>query len=348
MRNRPFAVLLLLVAVSVCVANLPAHAGRLYWTANEGDTVPGLNGWLASVRTDGLGFFPDLYESPGSPNSVYLLGSVAVDSDAGRLYWIETDLVDLVTRIVRGDADSCQTLPLEFEGRGLALDPARGKLYWTEDPPGSSNGRIRRANLDFSSVETVLGGLDYPSKIGVDSPRGQIYWYDGIGENVLRSSLDGSQVETLFGIENLGRLRIDSVGAKLYWSQWDPDGLRRADLDGSNVEELAPQVLGRFDLDLSAGVVYWPTGGGWGGGMPQIRYADLDGSNEGVLLQAWRAQASSFVFDPSDELIRLACGTDVPALGLRGAAILVLLLLAVGTPFLLRRSRRWRRRDEVG
>jgi hypothetical protein len=50
---------------------------------------------------------------------------------------------------------------------GLALDLAGGKLYWAE----YVTGNIGRANLDGTGQETLLSGLDYPTKIALQIER---------------------------------------------------------------------------------------------------------------------------------------------------------------------------------
>jgi hypothetical protein len=334
MKNRLIAALLTIVAVSVCTFGLPVHAERLYWARNSGDAVPGLENVLASVRTDGSDFV-EFYEL----TDVHL-GPVAVDSVSRRLYWVEDDVLPIGSdpALVRGDADHCQRLQVQDAPPGIALDVTGGKIYWTERGIGGGNGRIKRANLDFSSVEPLLVGLNGPSGIGLDLPGGKIYWYDFVDDTILRSNLDGSDVEIQFAVENLVQFQIDSAGQKIYWVQSFLDGLRRADFDGSNVEELAPQVRVPFTVVVSAGTVYWREGSAMSGPPVMIKRADLDGSNEEIVREGLDAAADYLVLDPSDELIPISCDTDVPALGLRGVGLLALLLVVIGARAVMRSS----------
>jgi len=66
-------------------------------------------------------------------------------------------------------------------------------MYWTDEGTDS----IRRANLDGSGVEHLVGGLDEPMGIALDLVDGKMYWTDEGSESVGRANLDGSGVETL-------------------------------------------------------------------------------------------------------------------------------------------------------
>ena len=50
-----------------------------------------------------------------------------------------------------------------WEPRGIALDVAGGKMYWTH-----SRAKIQRSNLDGSGVEDLITGLDWPLGIALE------------------------------------------------------------------------------------------------------------------------------------------------------------------------------------
>ena len=77
---------------------------------------------------------------------------------------------------------------------GIDLDTVAGKLYWTD----LLTGTIHRANLDGTSVETIVSvGLLDPSYIDVDVTLGKIFWTDFGTTWVQRANLDGSSVENI-------------------------------------------------------------------------------------------------------------------------------------------------------
>jgi hypothetical protein len=322
-------VLSIAMIVSTVAFASPAKAGRLYWSKNFGDVVPGLDTTLSTVRTDGMGLF-ELYERDD-----VLIGQVAIDSASRSLYWVEDNFSGF--KLVRGDANSCLEVDVEGYLQRIALDVIGEKVYWTEFTQHSGEGRILRANLDLSSVEVVLEGATGAREIDIDPIGGRIYWFNQVDNTIARSNLDGSNVEVQFQVQLLRGMQVDPIGQKIYWVDWNPGGFRRADLDGANVEELAPQVKTPFVIDLGTGTVYWQAeyavGPYWVG---TIKRADLDGSNEAIVRHGDDVASTYLAFDPADEPISLSCGLPVPAVGLGGTGLLVLLLLGFSARAVMR------------
>src|SRR5437762_1600494 len=80
------------------------------------------------------------------------------------------------------------SLGLLLEARG----PARSDfLYWTN----LGTNDIRRANLDGSGQQPLIGGLPGPLGIDLDVAHGKLYWADGSG--IRNANLDGSSRQTL-------------------------------------------------------------------------------------------------------------------------------------------------------
>lgn len=332
MHARRTAALQVIVVVILCTIGLPARADRLFWSRNTGDTIPGLSAHLDSSSTDGSDFV-ELYQVADRP-----VGPLDVDPLTGRIYWVESNPVSPTTTvaIVQGFGDTCESLPLAGDSAYIALDAPGGKIYWTEDAFGTGNGQVKRANLDFSSVEVLVAGLNAPFGVGLDTAAGKLYWYDGVDETMMRSNLDGSNVEIQFTIEFLTQFQIDPIEQRIYWHENVAEVFRRADFDGSNIEDLAPQVGAVFAVDVNAGQVYFREGGGFGLPPGELKRADLDGSNEEVLLSGTIAEAGFLVLSPTDQVIPINCGADVPSIGSRGAGVLTLLLILIGTWWLTR------------
>ncbi|RKR36240.1 hypothetical protein [Paraburkholderia sp. BL17N1] len=83
---------------------------------------------------------------------------------------------------------------------GIAIDAARGHLYWTNmGVPSRNDGFIMRCDLDGRHVTTIVPpGLTHTPKQIVIEPFGEhLYWCDREGMRVMRSKLDGSSIETL-------------------------------------------------------------------------------------------------------------------------------------------------------
>jgi DNA-binding beta-propeller fold protein YncE len=104
-----------------------------------------------------------------------------------------------------------------IEPDGIELDTAAGKMYWTDMGQGGAadksvaidDGRIMRANLDGSNVETVvpLGLTTTPKQLALDVAGGKVYWSDrgDVGDKrgnpkVMRANFDGSALETIYPV----------------------------------------------------------------------------------------------------------------------------------------------------
>ena len=83
---------------------------------------------------------------------------------------------------------------------GIAVDAEAGHIYWTNmGVPSLNDGSIERSNVDGKNRRVIVpqGGTFTPKQIHLDKKSGKLYWSDREGMRVMRSNLDGSQIETL-------------------------------------------------------------------------------------------------------------------------------------------------------
>jgi hypothetical protein len=120
---------------------------------------------------------------------------------------------------------------------GIAVDAAGGHIYWTNmGVPNLDDGSIERADLDGNNRRVIVppGATFTPKQIQLDKKNGKLYWCDREGMRVMRSNLDGSQIETLVetGRSDADRrdqtrwcvgITIDPVRQHIYWTQKGPD-----------------------------------------------------------------------------------------------------------------------------
>jgi len=69
---------------------------------------------------------------------------------------------------------------------GIAVDLSAGKMYWGE----FWAGKIMRANLDGSNVESIITtGQACVWDVEIDRSAGKLYWTDPYGRSILRANV---------------------------------------------------------------------------------------------------------------------------------------------------------------
>ena len=139
--------------------------------------------------------------------------------------------------MLSSNPDGTDLKTLVSEGRrlpdGIVVDIAAGHIYWTNmGNPKANDGSIERADLDGSHATNIIpmGRTFTPKQLQLDKQHGKIYWSDREGMRVMRSNLDGSDIETLVetGHGEADRLdarnwcvgiALDVENGKLYWTQ---------------------------------------------------------------------------------------------------------------------------------
>jgi hypothetical protein len=170
---------------------------------------------------------------------------------------------------------------------GIAVDVAAGHIYWTNmGVPHLNDGSIERADLDGNNRKVIIpeGSTFTPKQIQLDKKNGKLYWCDREGMRVMRSNLDGSQIETLIeaGCGDTDRrdqtrwcvgITLDPERQQIYWTQKGPDNgekgrIFRAGIEVPKGETAAarsdievffdhlPEPID-LELDLRNRVLYW-------------------------------------------------------------------------------------------
>lgn len=213
-----------------------------------------------------------------TPGSVETAGRVFfLDLSGGRVLSVNPDGSDLKVIVSEG-----RKLP-----DGIVVDLDAGYIYWTNmGNPKANDGSIDRADLDGDNVTTIIpeGCTFTPKQMQLDKKNGKIYWCDREGMRVMRSNVDGSNIETLVetGHGDADRhdarnwcvgIALDVEGGKFYWTLKGNDKagqgrIFRANLkipegetpaDRTDVEllfENLPEPID-LDLDLANRMMYW-------------------------------------------------------------------------------------------
>lgn len=134
----------------------------------------------------------------------------AVDATAGKIYWT-TDISGAgpSPAISRANYDGTQveTLVSGLCYGYIALDPQGGKMYWETNDTG--NRRIQRANLNGSSVQTLLTQANIPGSntflpaaMALDLANKKLYFNNSLfaGDSLYSASFDGSGLKLAFNL----------------------------------------------------------------------------------------------------------------------------------------------------
>jgi hypothetical protein len=137
-----------------------------------------------------------------------------LEKKAGKLYWCDREGM----RVMRCNLDGSKIETLVDSSRGdarpgtdqtkwcvgIAVDPDRGQIYWTQKgPDDAGKGHLFRAKIDIpkaetaanrSDIELLFDGLPEPIDIELDLKKRSIYWTDRgdppRGNTVNRASMD--------------------------------------------------------------------------------------------------------------------------------------------------------------
>ena len=168
----------------------------------------------------------------------------------GRLFVLEVS----GGRIHSMSPDGSDRKVIVTEGRlpdGIAVDAQAGHIYWTNmgSSPSINDGSIERADIDGKNRRVIVppGVTFTPKQIQLDKQNGKLYWCDREGMRVMRSNLDGSQIETLIeaGRGDTDRrdqtrwcvgIAIDHERKQIYWTQKGPDNAEQGRLFRAGIE----------------------------------------------------------------------------------------------------------------
>jgi len=189
------------------------NAGHIYWT-NMG-IPPKNDGSIERIDLDGGNRTTIV-----PPGGTFTPKQLHLDPDARKLYWADREGM----RVMRSNLDGSgievliQTGATEADRAelwrwcvGVAVDPDRLHIYWTQKGPANGGvGRLMRAGLDLpagegparrSDIEVLLDHLPEPIDLDIDLENGVLYWTDRgdppSGNTVTRVSIDGRFGERL-------------------------------------------------------------------------------------------------------------------------------------------------------
>ncbi len=231
--------------------------------------------------------------------SAVLLACLAASAHAAdRVYWAN-DGFSAGSRIAYANLDGSggagvlnTTLAPSGSPRGVAIDIAGGRVYWTN----RQQGVIAFAGLDASlggSLNTSPLVPSFPNAAAVYPGTGKLYWGNEGGDSIAVANLNN----TGGGVLPTGTATadgpiapaVDPGSGKIYWGNAQPankisyanlNGSGGADINTSGATVNNPHGVA---IDPVAGRIYWANIGNPAGSASSIAWANLDGTGGGSL-----------------------------------------------------------------
>jgi len=157
---------------------------------------------------------------------------------------------------------------------GVAVDVEAGHIYWTNmGVPNQNDGSIERADLGGWHRKMIVppGGTFTPKQLHLEKGSGKLYWSDREGMRVMRSNLDGSNIETLVdtsrGDPRPGSdarkwcvgIGVDPGRGQIYWTQKGADNAGQGRIFRANIEiPKGETAANRSDIEILFGALPEP------------------------------------------------------------------------------------------
>ena len=209
--------------------------------------------------------------------------------------------------IKKADLDGAnkETIVDQLEGPlGLAIDPAAGKIYWTD----WFAQKIQRANLDGSVLEDLVNTAPMrPRFLALNDAGGVVYWTGQGNGRVWQAPKEGGDMSLLVPGDSAktGGIAYNPAADTLYWTDTASRSVSTARGDGTDVRDIlyprAGGVKGLF-VEQETGKIVW-----YDLGAQAIKRANLDGSETETILSGDFGEATALAWDP---LRRIFCWAD--------------------------------------
>ncbi len=176
------------------------------------------------------------------------------------MYWIEGNTI-----YYRPTGDQKTLFITPRDGNltgGLAVDTVYGKVYWTERKEDGM-GRVRSANLDGSTVQTVKEIFAVPLNITVGTDKSDkrwVYWTTFRNKiqriNVDGSGFDGNFMEFPSSPTPPNHIAFDQKSFRLYWTE--QGRIRGVASNGTGKRDTIVADLGELGgIAVADGAIYW-------------------------------------------------------------------------------------------
>ncbi|KAM4747690.1 low-density lipoprotein receptor-related protein 6 isoform 5-T5 [Rhinophrynus dorsalis] len=163
------------------------------------------------------------FNKTGSSQDVVIGGLISPDGLAcdwlgEKLYWTDSETNRIEVANLDGSLRKVLFWQELDQPRAIAVDPARGYLYWTD---WGEVPKIERAGMD-GSMRSVIIDVDiyWPNGLTLDYEEQKLYWVEAKLNFIHKSNLDGSHRQTVVKGSLVHPFALTVFGDTIYWTDW--------------------------------------------------------------------------------------------------------------------------------
>lgn len=212
-------------------------------------------------------------------SNMALIRRLSVDTLNQRVYWV----VGSQNKIVRADyngANVQDVLTNINNINNIKVDPVNAQIYYTR--PGVNS--IFACSLNGANPRVLVNQAFGVQGIAVDVLNNTIYWTEYNNGTIKKANLNGTGTTTIYNSTNLVfDLDYNPTNNLLYFSNRTGNLIQTIDTNGLGLQTIvnAAGTIGSVKLDLKSNQLFWVTNGT---SRSQIRYSNLDGTNNQILI----------------------------------------------------------------
>ncbi|KAM9468136.1 low-density lipoprotein receptor-related protein 6 [Clarias gariepinus] len=174
---------------------------------------------------------------------------LACDWLGSKLYWTDSE----TNRIEVAELDGTLRKVLFWQDldqpRAIALDPARGYLYWTD---WGEIPKIERAGMDGTNRAVIIDtDIYWPNGLTLDYSQQKLYWADAKFNFIHRSNLDGTGREVVVKGSLPHPFALTLYEDTLFWTDWNTHSIHSCQKQtGEERREIHSNIFSPMDIHV--------------------------------------------------------------------------------------------------
>ncbi|XP_053574891.1 low-density lipoprotein receptor-related protein 6 [Bombina bombina] len=194
------------------------------------------------------------FNKTGSTQDIVIAGLVSPDGLAcdwlgEKLYWTDSETNRIEVSNLDGTLRKVVFWQELDQPRAIALDPARGYMYWTD---WGEVPKIERAGMDGSLRSIIVeSDLYWPNGLTLDYEEQKLYWADAKLSFIHKSNLDGSLRQTVVRDSLPHPFALTLFGDTIYWTDWNTHSILACNkYTGEDRREVDSNIFSPMDIHV--------------------------------------------------------------------------------------------------